>query len=151
MAYVYDDSGEHEELPSKEEVAARLSRWESRLNALYARIEKWLPSESGYVLDRSSRIPVNEPLMQAVGLAPGSLPKLSITHPDGSRLVFFPSGLWMIGGNGQVSAVADRLAWKLVDRGTDDAPHWTVYTRRPPIRSVEFDCDAFRRMLAEAA
>ncbi|MFC7332528.1 hypothetical protein [Rhodocista pekingensis] len=149
MAYVYDDSGEHDELPSRDMVLARLERWRQRLSDLYARIEGWLPETAAAV--RGQSLPYQSPLMKAVGIAPVRLPTLTVRWNGGAELRVKPEALWMIGGNGQVRlSIIGGDGVTLVDAGTDDAPDWMVYPRRDPTRRHRFGPEELRHILAEA-
>lgn len=140
MAYIYDDSGEHERLPPRDVVAARVERWKQRVAALFDQLEAWLPD--GYRADRDTTIPMSEPLMRAVGVPPQRLPIMTITAPGGHVLRVVPRSLYTLYANSMVSVIGSKRAGQIVDAGTDDAPDWRVYlldslpTRTPLTREV---------------
>ncbi|QJE74622.1 hypothetical protein HHL28_17535 [Aerophototrophica crusticola] len=143
MAYLYDDSGFHDELPSREQVAARVERWKQRVADLFDRMESWMPE--GFVADRDTTIPMSEPLMREVGVPTQRLPILTVTTPGGHVIRIVPRSLYTLYANSMVSVVGSKRAGRIVDAGSDDAPDWRVYlrdsltTRTPLTREVFAD------------
>lgn len=155
MAYVYDpDDGPSDPLPTAEEVRARVRNWKARLNALYDRIEDWLPADRGFAVNRSLGQPMAEPLMRMTGVDRDVLPILVVRFPDPDRrLGLTPDGLWVYGTNGRLHVagpVAGRRTY-LIDVGTDDNPDWRIYPYRDTRRAVPFDRDEFRVLLGEVS
>lgn len=149
MAYVYDDSGEHDQLPSREEVAARVDMWKRRLNALYDRIEGWLPS--GHTADRTRVVLMREPIMTATGVPQAAMPFLVIDGPGGGKSYVRPDSLWLVGGNSRVVLTTPERSFEIVDFGTDENPDWRIYIAAAALEAVPFDRDTLRRALPEPA
>jgi hypothetical protein len=147
MAYVYDDTGEHETLPSRQEVLDRLRNWDRQLNSLFDEILLWIEGLENCTADRSQVVPYQGQLMKATGVGSVKLPSLVIQISTDNAVWFRPEALWMLGGNGQVAIRTVEGHSKLVDIGSEDKVDWVIYPHWDRFNRQPFERGIFRRLL----
>lgn len=132
--------------PTKETVEKKISDWKNRLNELYNQVEAWLPSD-GPEIERTTTTQVMEEMMKKFKVTPQPIPVLSVMM-NGKKLVFRPSGIWILGANGKVDVFSGDKHYTLVDLRPDDGPSdWRLVSRKIHPGTVRFDKRAFQQVI----
>jgi len=107
------------------QIERRVEDWASRIDRLYAQLEKWLPA--GWTADRTSTIRMHEELMRTVGLGPRHLPVLRLFHNGELAGRIEPRGLWIIGVNGRLDFFRGSDHFVILDTaGNLEPPNWRM-------------------------
>jgi hypothetical protein len=138
-------------------ISRRLDDWETRIAALYQRIEDWLRDIDAQNL--RSRIDgtvfMHEELMQKFAVPPRRIRILIVTRSGRTVLTFKPYGLWVIGANGRIDVIAHNSTALLLDAARAFHPaRWQIQTRqdilrgKSPLQGRPFDQTALRALLS---
>jgi hypothetical protein len=130
-------------------VRADIADWVARLNALYARLDEWVPKTGGVTVERSWVDQEVEPPMSRFGVLARSIPSYALKFGRGRRVAFVPGTIWIVGANGRVDVTAHESQHILFDLGgRNGAPSdWQLVVDHPRKVLVPFGKTAFLSLL----
>lgn len=128
-------------------VLRRVEDWETRVNALYATVQAWLPE--GWTARDGAPVRMHEELMREFSVPARSIPTLLLDSDAGRSAVLEPRGLWIIGANGRVDMKIGDRHYLLVDvAGNFEAPQWQAASLERRIDRVALTESWFARALS---
>ena len=128
-------------------VQRRVDDWAKRIDQLYDAVESWLPS--GWTARRGAGVTMHEKLMDRLGVSPRHLPTLELMRNGEVSVTFRPDGLWIIGTNGRIDLIKEKVRYVVLDRaGLFDAPDWHAAPASARRDSKRFDSAWLRTLLA---
>lgn len=128
-------------------VERRLDDWCRRLDALYASIGGWLPSD--WSIADGESVSLREELMEKHGIPERRLPSKVLLKDGQAAGRLLPRGLWIIGANGRLDLILPARHSIIVDRAQSfDRPEWTIMPLRDRLKTRPLTADSFKAGLA---
>jgi hypothetical protein len=132
---------------TREHVQQRVDDWSQRIEDLYSRVERQLPS--GWAAKRGATVNMREDLMKRLGVPQRDLPTLELLQDGIVRVRFRPYGLWIIGTNGRIDLVKGQERFFLLDHArTFEAADWHVAPATSRSDSKPFNASWLQGLLA---
>lgn len=132
MSYIDELAQVEEQAPAvdREHVERRVDDWLRRLKALYAEVTGWAV-QNGWAFASDLPVPMNEQMMQRVGLPRREQQSLVLTASTQQRVWFKPKGLSVIGANGRVDVYTLKQSLILLDMAPQFKPAMWVLHHLP--------------------
>jgi hypothetical protein len=131
----------------KEDIEYRVDDWKERLDAFMDQIEEW-SHELGFEVQRGAVEQWPETLMKEHGVAPRTLPTLTVSH--GKRRIFLtPGELWILGANGRINARTNEYMHTIFDMGgwLDQPPNWQIVNSDISLDYIPVNKESFVKLL----